>query len=101
MSIEVESLAGAVARRLQGEHRRAVALGRPRPGDPFPVDRLASAITRQLGDPWRSHRIPAHGLASAISRQLGNGFGRVAIPAVLRAIGHEILRQQPQPAAAG
>lgn len=86
MTIEVESLAGAVARRLQGERRRAVAPGRPRPAEPFPVDRLASAITRQ---PWR---IPARDLAGAISHQLGNRCGRIAIPTVLRAIGRELSR---------
>jgi hypothetical protein len=88
----IEGLAGAVARRLQGERRRAVVLGRPKSAAPFPVDRLAGAITRQLGDPWRSHRLPARDLANAISRQLGCGCGQVAIPAVLRAIEHELHR---------
>lgn len=96
--IEVEVLAGSVARRLQGQRRGAVVLGRLQPVAPFPVERLASAITRQLGVPWRGRRIPAHGLACAILRQLGQGCGKIAIPAVVRAIEHELLRQAAKPA---
>jgi hypothetical protein len=91
---EVEGLATAVARHLQGERRRAAVLGLPRLAEPFPVHRLAGAITRQLGDPWRSFRLPARDLASAISSKLGRGGGNVAIPAVLRAIVHELHRQE-------
>jgi hypothetical protein len=90
----VESLAGFVARRLHGERRRAVVLGRTRPAAPFPIHRLAGTLTRQLGDPWRSHRFPAHDLATAISRKLGCRCGKIALPTVLRAIQHELHRQE-------
>lgn len=90
--IGLDGLAGAVARHLHGERRRAVVLGLPRLAEPFPIHRLAGAITRQLADPWRSHRIPARDLASAISHKLGRGCGKIAIPAVLRAIVHELRR---------
>lgn|GEM_PF-6989518 len=97
--IGVEGLAGAVVRHLHGERRRAVALGMSRLAAPFPIHRLAGAITRQIGDPWRSHRIQARDLATAISRKLGRRCGRVAIPAVLRALEHELRRQVSKPAA--
>jgi hypothetical protein len=90
----VESLAGFVARRLHGERRRAVVLGRSLPAAPFPIHRLAGTLTRRLGDPWRSHRLPAHDLATAISRKLGCRCGKIALPTVLRAIQHELHRQE-------
>ncbi len=95
----IESLAGFVARRLLGERRRAVVLGRSRPAAPFPIPLLAGTITRQLGDPWRSHRLPARDLATAISRKLGGRCGKIALPTVLRAIQHELHRQGAKRAA--
>jgi len=69
----VESLAGFVARRLQGEQQRAVVLGQSRPpAAPFPLHRLAGAITRQLGC----------------------NYGKVAFLAVLREIERHLLRSK-------